>query len=392
MLDDKKQEILIKKLLRRRFLLKLPGSLQHEFIRQTKKQQLTVLPIAYPFGFFAFCLIAIMLFDLSSSTLSKPSFYVFIAILSHNLIGSILIFVPGIRVNTVTYLCIYMLPVMTIVLIIGLTTEDLTEQIKIFFFVGLYFIGFYALVRVVDIIIWCLASGVVTIFLTYLLDILLNWYLFHLYFSFGNLVGMLISFHNESLQKYTFLNYKLREYNRIRSNTDALTQIANRQYFDQKYLKIFEQMQEKRKPLSVIFIDIDHYKLYNDQYGHLAGDICLVKVANVLSETVESEGNDNAFLARYGGEEFIIVLADTSTKQTIQLADAIKAAINKENIEHCSSLTAKKLTLSMGIAICDKSYYEQELGSSDVIQRADNELYKAKKLGRNRWNMAHYIN
>jgi len=161
------------------------------------------------------------------------------------------------------------------------------------------------------------------------------------------------------------------------SLSDPLTGIANRRYFDQFLEQMFSITQREHKPLSLLIIDVDLFKNYNDCYGHYAGDQCLQAIANTL-DSFANRGGDLA--ARYGGEEFGMILADTSSENAEQFASNCRMAVEKLQIPHSESNVAKHVTISVGI-----STLEGKLGESieQLLQDADKALYCAKDAGRN---------
>lgn len=160
---------------------------------------------------------------------------------------------------------------------------------------------------------------------------------------------------------------------------DALTGIANRRYFDETFKKLWNHTLRNKGFLSILLIDIDFFKEYNDFYGHLAGDKCLRKVANAIKISL-SRSCDIA--ARYGGEEFVVLLPLTARDGAIQIANKIQGNIGLLQIQHRLSDISSFLTVSIGIAtIRPKEKFDPSL----FIKRADYGLYKAKKEGRNRF-------
>ncbi|MFT6246877.1 MAG: diguanylate cyclase (GGDEF)-like protein [Cognaticolwellia sp.] len=131
-------------------------------------------------------------------------------------------------------------------------------------------------------------------------------------------------------------------------------------------------------PISIIMIDIDYFKLYNDTYGHQQGDICLKTVANVIQKFLIRPSD---LCARYGGEEFFVLLPDTDEKGALHIANRIDINLANEKIEHCKSDINTSVTISMGVASITPT---SKITSSQLILRADQVLYKAKKEGRNR--------
>ena len=163
---------------------------------------------------------------------------------------------------------------------------------------------------------------------------------------------------------------------RIESLTDPLTTLANRKFFDNALAKGIAEAQEKNEPLSLLMADIDHFKSFNDKYGHLTGDQVLRLVALSVKQNVK--GQDIA--ARYGGEEFVIALPNTSLQSAITVADHIRRAVmTKELMKRSSGERLGRVTISIGVAVLRPGDTPQLL-----IERADKCLYAAKRHGRNR--------
>ncbi|WP_197046458.1 diguanylate cyclase domain-containing protein [Planktothrix paucivesiculata] len=160
---------------------------------------------------------------------------------------------------------------------------------------------------------------------------------------------------------------------------DGLTQVANRRRFDEYFLQEWKRAAQEQQPLGLILCDVDYFKNYNDTYGHLAGDESLIKVAQVLCETVCRPGD---LVARYGGEEFAIILPQTSVKQAIQVADMIIQNLESLEIPHQTSLISSNLTVSIGIASLIPSV---DSPFQVLIEATDQALYQAKAEGRNRY-------
>lgn len=160
---------------------------------------------------------------------------------------------------------------------------------------------------------------------------------------------------------------------------DALTDIPNRRRYDESLASEWARAKRDRTPLSLIMIDIDHFKEYNDYYGHGAGDVCLQRVATELVEGVVRPGD---VVARYGGEEFVVILPDTDKDAAGQIAERLRERIEKLNLAHAYSGTKPVITISAGVAT------QTELGecfSSRMLHdSADKALYMAKAGGRNR--------
>jgi diguanylate cyclase (GGDEF)-like protein len=160
---------------------------------------------------------------------------------------------------------------------------------------------------------------------------------------------------------------------------DQLTGVANRRAFDQTLEQEFKRSRRNRQPLSVLLFDVDHFKLFNDTYGHQAGDLCLRRVAQEVLNTIKRPGD---MLARYGGEEFAIILPDTDASGAKVIAQRVLSGIAALNIRHENNSAAPCVTVSVGAATYLGSDPNSELKS--LLGLADQLLYSAKKAGRNR--------
>lgn len=159
------------------------------------------------------------------------------------------------------------------------------------------------------------------------------------------------------------------------SMTDALTGLANRRAFDIRLAQEYSREQRNGKPLALLVLDVDHFKQYNDHYGHPAGDIVLQALADILRS---SKWRVSDLAVRLGGEEFGILLPETDIKGAQKVADHIHELLRDANIAHIASLIETRLTVSIGIAIAHDETLEE------FVQRADQALYHAKHQGRNR--------
>jgi diguanylate cyclase (GGDEF)-like protein len=162
------------------------------------------------------------------------------------------------------------------------------------------------------------------------------------------------------------------------STTDALTGLANRRRFEKYWAEEWQRAMRQGTPLAVIMIDVDHFKNYNDHYGHQIGDDCLRRLGAVLRAAVRRAGE---LAARYGGEEFVVVLPGANAQQAVEAAAVILSAIQAEQIPHANSPVAPVLTLSLGVAAGSPGPGEDR---DRLIRLADQALYQAKDLGRNR--------
>jgi diguanylate cyclase (GGDEF)-like protein len=163
---------------------------------------------------------------------------------------------------------------------------------------------------------------------------------------------------------------------KIQSNTDGLTHINNRRNFDFLLNQEWNRSQRGRTPLSVIMLDIDHFKTFNDQYGHIAGDECLQKIAQGLSHLARRGGE---LVARYGGEEFVIILPNSDIQSAVEVANNIQNMILSLATPHTTSPFGI-VTVSLGLASLQPS---SEHAPLDLVKLADAALYRAKQAGRN---------
>ncbi|MEN6566709.1 MAG: diguanylate cyclase [Veillonellales bacterium] len=159
---------------------------------------------------------------------------------------------------------------------------------------------------------------------------------------------------------------------------DGLTNISNRRHFDEAINREWKRALTYNDFISIILIDIDFFKQYNDFYGHLQGDECLRTVANALKKSLARSGS---MAARYGGEEFVILLPSTPQSEAVKVAEKIKEEIELLKIVHPLSNVHYYLTVSMGIAALRP---KSTLNPTDLLAKADSMLYKAKKEGRNK--------
>jgi diguanylate cyclase (GGDEF)-like protein len=162
------------------------------------------------------------------------------------------------------------------------------------------------------------------------------------------------------------------------ATTDGLTGIPNRRQCDEFLLREWRRAIRKQTPLSLIMMDIDFFKDFNDHYGHLAGDDCLRQVAQTLAEGARRPAD---LVARYGGEEFVSVLPETNLEGARQVAEQLRDKINALQIPHARSPVAGYVTLSLGVATQTPTVGQQPQG---IVELADARLYISKESGRNR--------
>jgi len=160
------------------------------------------------------------------------------------------------------------------------------------------------------------------------------------------------------------------------STTDALTGLANRRSFDHSLQSEWQRSGRKQQPLSLLMIDVDHFKRYNDHYGHIAGDACLRQIAGTLRACAQRSGE---LVARYGGEEFAILLPGASVEDACMVAQRCMDELSKAGISHANSPVSPLLTCSIGVATVVANH---ELVPESLIRCADEALYRVKSAGR----------
>ena len=158
---------------------------------------------------------------------------------------------------------------------------------------------------------------------------------------------------------------------------DGLTGLANRRWFDESLECLWKESLRNRREFTILMVDIDHFKAFNDHYGHLAGDECLKSVAKTLCECCKRPGD---VVARYGGEEFAILLPETKGRDAMQVAKRIQTRLQSQAIEHQMSPVLDRLTVSIGIS---SRKAEPGVEVVDLVREADRCLYHAKSGGRN---------
>jgi diguanylate cyclase (GGDEF)-like protein len=170
---------------------------------------------------------------------------------------------------------------------------------------------------------------------------------------------------------------KQRDFLENLSNLDGLTGIPNRRSFDQVFDTEWRRAVRSHTPISLIMMDIDFFKKYNDTYGHAAGDDCLKQVAQALANSIRRPQD---FIARYGGEEFVALLPESDSIGALTVANIIQDNIESLDIQHCSSTVNGQVTISQGAATIVPTLETSSL----VLEAADKALYEAKEKGRNR--------
>ncbi|MBM9500490.1 diguanylate cyclase [Leptospira sp. 201903071] len=181
----------------------------------------------------------------------------------------------------------------------------------------------------------------------------------------------------KELEKLTDQLQEVNAYLLAIARTDGLTGLFNRRYFDEVLATEWKRCWRTGNSVALLMLDIDHFKLYNDAYGHQAGDQCLKQVSGAIRECARRAGD---VAARYGGEEFAVILPETSESNAVIVSRNILEKIEKLGIPHSASKSSPIVTVSIGMATLSPS---PENSIPELIERADKALYLAKEEGRN---------
>ncbi|RZL04295.1 MAG: GGDEF domain-containing protein [Rubrivivax sp.] len=179
----------------------------------------------------------------------------------------------------------------------------------------------------------------------------------------------------ELVKNLSDVNLQLQQLSRV----DVLTTLFNRRHFQEYLQGIWQRARHEGSEVAIIMMDVDHFKRYNDQHGHPAGDECLKQVAGVMQNSLRQPGD---MVARYGGEEFIAVLPGASLGLAQHAAERLRQAVEKMAMPHETSETLPVVTVSLGVACCNAA--EPGASADGLIAQADRALYEAKRQGRNR--------
>ncbi len=175
----------------------------------------------------------------------------------------------------------------------------------------------------------------------------------------------------------TLENARLFEETRTLAITDGMTGLYNHRYFLESMGNEFERAKRYKRPLSLLMIDVDFFKNYNDAHGHQKGDEVLKGVAGILKRSVRKSD----FVARYGGEEFAVILPETERPMALALAERIRKEVESTGFPGGETQPLGKISISLGAATTDDVTTK---GIEELIKTADNRLYQAKEQGRNR--------
>lgn len=232
----------------------------------------------------------------------------------------------------------------------------------------------------------CLAGGLAGMGAALLLEHRPDWGMLFHYYPGALSVSLFIAWLLERQERISFLSSLLlahesaererlnRELEQM-ARSDGLTGLANRRHFDERLAAEWERARRDQRPLALLFIDVDHFKRYNDHYGHAAGDDCLCQVAQALSGALLRSGD---LAARYGGEEFVLLLPGTDSAGAEEVALRVLLAVDGRALPHAASPVAAAVTVSVGLAAC----VPQAGTPAALLKAADEALYRAKGEGR----------
>jgi diguanylate cyclase (GGDEF)-like protein len=170
---------------------------------------------------------------------------------------------------------------------------------------------------------------------------------------------------------------RCRDLLRAHAFVDGLTGLANRRRFDEALSQAWALAVRQRSSLGLVLLDVDHFKAYNDAYGHPAGDACLCAVGRALTTALPRVSD---LVARYGGEEFVVLLPGTGLEGARDVAETLRRAVEAISLPHAHSSAADHVTVSLGVASMIPSL---DLEAASLVQAADQALYRAKQDGRN---------
>lgn len=241
--------------------------------------------------------------------------------------------------------------------------------------------------RLLDAVAVCTVAAVVSLAAIQGNGLWLEWGLVQQYILMTNIVGLLLCYMVEQRDRRMFLQGQLlklekegldrvsAELERL-SREDGLTGLANRRHFDRILLQEWERARREAQPVSLVFVDVDHFKPFNDTYGHQEGDAVLARVGATLRACLRRPGD---LAARYGGEEFVLLLPGTPEAGAIEVARQVHRAIAGLGIPHAASSAAPIVTASLGVA----ALVPGDLDSDVLLAAADAAAYAAKAAGRN---------
>ncbi|KXZ69622.1 GGDEF domain-containing protein [Acinetobacter venetianus] len=238
---------------------------------------------------------------------------------------------------------------------------------------------------------WC--GGLIGVIASTSLSGSIDWTFLNRTYTFSSFLGMALAYATDRQHRENYLQNCMIELNRLElmrqaqqlsilSQQDALTGLANRRYLDEVLENEWKRAIRHEVPITIMMIDIDFFKLYNDTLGHIQGDQCLRRIA-ILLGSIASRSGDLA--ARYGGEEFLLLFSMTDKEQAITQVQRLMELVRSININHPKSSVSKHVTISVGVATMTPHLNDS---LSEFVSQADHALYIAKSNGRNQYHIA----
>ncbi|OTG63537.1 GGDEF domain-containing protein [Acinetobacter sp. ANC 4470] len=238
---------------------------------------------------------------------------------------------------------------------------------------------------------WC--GGLIGVGVSTWLNVSIDWIFLNRTYTFSSFLGMALAYATDRQHRENYLQNCMIELNRLElmrqaqqlsilSQQDALTGLANRRYLDEVLENEWKRAIRHELPITIMMIDIDFFKLYNDTLGHIQGDQCLRRIA-ILLGSISSRSGDLA--ARYGGEEFLLLFSITDKDQALIQVQRLMELVQNIGIIHPKSNVSKHVTISVGVATMVPHLNDS---LSEFISRADHALYAAKSNGRNQYHIA----
>lgn len=238
---------------------------------------------------------------------------------------------------------------------------------------------------------WC--GGLIGVIASTSLSGSIDWTFLNRTYTFSSFLGMALAYATDRQYRENYLQNCMIELNRLElmrqaqqlsilSQQDALTGLANRRYLDEVLENEWKRAIRHEVPITIMMIDIDFFKLYNDTLGHIQGDQCLRRIA-ILLGSIASRSGDLA--ARYGGEEFLLLFSMTDKEQAITQVQRLMELVRSININHPKSSVSKHVTISVGVATMTPHLNDS---LSEFVSQADHALYIAKSNGRNQYHIA----
>lgn len=236
-------------------------------------------------------------------------------------------------------------------------------------------------------------GGLAGILVSNYLNGVIDWTFLNRTYTFSSFLGMTLAYATDRQHRENYLQNCMIELNRIElmqqaqqlsllSQQDALTGLANRRYLDETLDNEWRRALRHETPLTIMMVDIDYFKAYNDTLGHIKGDECLKEIAVAISSIAARSGD---LVARYGGEEFLLLFPMTNAQQALIQVERLMNAISKIAIKHPCSDVSPYVTISVGVATTIPRLNDS---ISAFVARGDHALYKAKTNGRNQYKIA----